>query len=302
MKQAETRFRDMAAAAAYIAVCEASFENRLRAVCREAAAGGRRILTLAGPSCSGKTTTAEMLKQEFAAIGKHLHTISIDDFYYDRDVLIARSRARGGEIDYDSPETVDVPRFAAVVREITSEPVACVPRFSFREGRRTGMRQIACTPSDAFLFEGIQAVYPELTRYLAGSPYEALFISVESAIEVGGTVFEPREVRFLRRLVRDYKFRATDAENTYTIWQSVLDNENGYIYPNIAPDVTRIDSALAYEVQVIKPFVLEVLDTLPPDSRFAADAAALRAKLAPIAPIPADLVPKNSVFREFIGN
>ena len=302
MKQAETRFRDMAAAAAYIAVCEASFENRLRAVCREAAAGGRRILTLAGPSCSGKTTTAEMLKQEFAAIGMHLHTISIDDFYYDRDVLIARSRARGGEIDYDSPETVDVPRFAAVVREITSEPVACVPRFSFREGRRTGMRQIACTPSDAFLFEGIQAVYPELTRYLAGSPYEALFISVESAIEVGGTVFEPREVRFLRRLVRDYKFRATDAENTYTIWQSVLDNENGHIYPNIAPDVTRIDSALAYEVQVIKPFVLEVLDTLPPDSRFAADAAALRAKLAPIAPIPADLVPKNSVFREFIGN
>ena len=302
MKQAETRFRDMAAAAAYIAVCEASFENRLRAVCREAAAGGRRILTLAGPSCSGKTTTAEMLKQEFAAIGKHLHTISIDDFYYDRDVLIARSRARGGEIDYDSPETVDVPRFAAVVREITSEPVACVPRFSFREGRRTGMRQIACTPSDAFLFEGIQAVYPELTRYLAGSPYEALFISVESAIEVGGTVFEPREVRFLRRLVRDYKFRATDAENTYTIWQSVLDNENGHIYPNIAPDVTRIDSALAYEVQVIKPFVLEVLDTLPPDSRFAADAAALRAKLAPIAPIPADLVPKNSVFRVFIGN
>ena len=275
MKQAETRFRDMAAAAAYIAVCEASFENRLRAVCREAAAGGRRILTLAGPSCSGKTTTAEMLKQEFAAIGKHLHTISIDDFYYDRDVLIARSRARGGEIDYDSPETVDVPRFAAVVREITSEPVACVPRFSFREGRRTGMRQIACTPSDAFLFEGIQAVYPELTRYLAGSPYEALFISVESAIEVGGTVFEPREVRFLRRLVRDYKFRATDAENTYTIWQSVLDNENGHIYPNIAPDVTRIDSALAYEVQVIKPFVLEVLDTLPPDSRFAADAVTL---------------------------
>ncbi len=302
MKQAETRFRDMAAAAAYIAACEDSFENRLRAVCREAAAGGRRILTLAGPSCSGKTTTAEMLKQEFAAIGKHLHTISIDDFYYDRDVLIARSRARGGEIDYDSPETVDVPRFAAVVREITSEPVARVPRFSFREGRRTGMRQIACTPSDAFLFEGIQAVYPELTRYLAGSPYEALFISVESAIDVGGTVFEPREVRFLRRLVRDYKFRATAAENTYTIWQSVLDNENGYIYPNIAPEVTRIDSALAYEVQVIKPFVLEVLDTLPPDSRFAADAAALRAKLAPIAPIPADLVPKNSVFREFIGN
>ena len=243
-----------------------------------------------------------MLKLEFAAIGKHLHTISIDDFYYDRDVLAARSRARGGEIDYDSPETVDIPRFAAVVREITNEPVACVPRFSFREGRRTGMRQIACTPSDAFLFEGIQAVYPELTRYLAGSPYEALFISPESAIDVGGIVFEPREIRFLRRLVRDYKFRASDAESTYAVWQSVLDNEDTHIYPNVAPDVTRIDSTLAYEVQVIKPFVLEVLDTLPVGSRFAADAAALREKLAPIEPISASFVPQHSVFREFIGS
>lgn len=302
MKQAKTEFKDAAAVAAYIGENEAQFEERLRTVCRAAAAGGRRILTLAGPSCSGKTTTAEMLKHEFAAIGKHLHTISIDDFYYDRDVLAARSRARGGEIDYDSPETVDIPLFAAVVREITSAPMASVPRFSFREGRRTGMRQIACTPSDAFLFEGIQAVYPELTRYLAGSPYEALFISPESAIDVGGIVFEPREIRFLRRLVRDYKFRASDAESTYAVWQSVLDNEDTHIYPNVASDVTRIDSTLAYEVQVIKPFVLEVLDTLPVGSRFAADAAALRGKLAPIEPISASFVPKHSVFREFIGS
>ena len=302
MKQAQIGLSGDAEIRMYIDANEASFEGRLRAVCREAAAGGRRILTLAGPSCSGKTTTAEMLKQEFAAIGKHLHTISIDDFYYDRDVLMARSRARGGEIDYDSPETVDIPLFAAVVREITNEPHASVPRFSFREGRRTGMRRIACTSSDAFLFEGIQAVYPELTQYLAGSPYEALFISPESAIAVGETVFEPRELRFMRRLVRDYKFRASDAESTYAVWQSVLDNENTHIYPNVAPDVTRIDSSLAYEVQVIKPFVLEVLDTLSADSRFAADAAALREKLAPIAPIPAAFVPKNSVFREFIGS
>lgn len=302
MKQAQIRLPDDAAMRAYIDGSEHAFEERLRTVCRTAAAGGRRILTLAGPSCSGKTTTAEMLKLEFTAIGKHLHTISIDDFYYDRDVLAARSRTRGGEIDYDSPETVDIPRFAAVVREITNEPVACVPRFSFREGRRTGMRQIACTPSDAFLFEGIQAVYPELTRYLAGSPYEALFISPESAVDVGGIVFEPREIRFLRRLVRDYKFRASDAESTYAVWQSVLDNEDTHIYPNVASDVTRIDSTLAYEVQVIKPFVLEVLDTLPVGSRFAADAAALREKLAPIEPISASFVPQHSVFREFIGS
>ena len=82
----------------------------------------------------------------------------------------------------------------------------------------------------------------------------------------------------------------------------MLDNEDTHIYPNVASDVTRIDSTLAYEVQVIKPFVLEVLDTLPVGSRFAADAAALREKLTPIEPISASFVPQHSVFREFIGS
>lgn len=302
MKQAKTGLTDPAAIAAYVDESETAFKNRLHAVCRAAASGGRRILTLAGPSCSGKTTAAELLKKEFAAVGKHLHTVSIDDFYYDRDLLAARARARGGEIDYDSPSTVDIPLFAAVVREITEAPYATVPRFSFREGRRTGMRQIRCTPDDAFLFEGIQAVYPELTCYLAGTPYAALFISVESAIEVGDIVFAPREIRFLRRLVRDFKFRNSDAAHTYMLWQSVLTNEDVHIYPHVTQDMMRIDSTLAYEIQVIVPFALEVLSTLLSDSAFAPAAAALRDKLSAIESISADFVPKNSVFREFIGS
>lgn len=302
MKQAKTGLTDPAAIAAYIGESEAAFKGRLRTVCRAAANGGRRILTLAGPSCSGKTTAAELLKKEFAAVGKHLHTVSIDDFYYDRDVLAARSRARGGEIDYDSPSTVDIPLFAAVVQQITEAEYASVPRFSFREGRRTGMRQIRCTPNDAFLFEGIQAVYPALTCYLAGSPYAALFISVESAIEIGGAVFEPREIRFLRRLVRDFKFRNSDAAHTYMLWQSVLDNEDAHIYPHVTADMMRIDSTLAYELQVIAPFALEVLSALPADNAFAPRAATLRERLSAIEPIAADFVPRDSVFREFIGS
>lgn len=302
MKQAKTVFQDEAQMSAYIHECENSFTVTLREVCRKAAGSGKRILTLAGPSCSGKTTTAEILKQEFHALGKHLHTISIDDFYYDRDILAARAAARGGEIDYDSPETIDIPFFAEAVREINECPYATIPRFSFKEGRRTGRRQISCTPNDAFLFEGIQAVYPDLTRYLAGSPYEALFISVEDSLSVGGKVFAPRELRFMRRLVRDYKFRASDAENTFAIWQSVLDNEETHIYPNIGANVTRLDSLLLYEVQVIKPFVLDVLSTLPACSAFAPQADKIREKLSGIEPIPAQLVPAESVFREFIGN
>ena len=302
MKQAKTEFQTEAQMKAYIDECEADFTGTLQKVCRKAANGGKRILTLAGPSCSGKTTTAEILKQEFYALGKHLHTISIDDFYYGRDILAARAAARGGEIDYDSPETIDIPFFAEAVREITECPYATLPRFSFKEGRRTGKRLISCTKSDAFLFEGIQAVYPELTKYLADSPYEALFISVEESLKVGGVLFAPRELRFMRRLVRDWKFRSSDAENTFTVWQSVVDNEETHIYPNVGKDVTRLDSLLAYEVQVIKPFVLDVLRTLPAGSVFAPRAAEIEEKLASIEPIPARLVPAESVFREFIGN
>ena len=298
MKEVTTGFRTKAEKRAFVEACENEFRAALRAVCAEAAEKSR-VLTLAGPTCSGKTTTAAMLQRVFAESGKTLHVISIDDFYFDHDRLVANSK---GEIDYDSPDTIDLECFGRAVEDIRDGGTFTVPRYDLAKGMRVGTTTLPITERDAYLFEGIQAVYPSLTAHFGSYPYTALFISVESALRVGDTVFEPREIRFLRRLVRDYHFRAADAAFTFYLWDSVCKNEDTNIYPNVSPAAKRIDSLLGYELFVIKPYALAVLDTLPPESIYRERADAIREKLATIPTFPADLVPKDSVFREFIGD
>ena len=110
MKTAKMHFSSEEEIRSYIDACEAEYLADVRAACACALQGGH-IITLCGPTCSGKTTTAEILDGAFLENGKELHTVSIDDFYFDRDLLIARSAARGESVDYDSPSTVDLARW-----------------------------------------------------------------------------------------------------------------------------------------------------------------------------------------------
>lgn len=300
MKQAKLQFSSAAQAAAYVDACEAEYRAEVEAACDIALAGGS-IITLAGPSCSGKTTTARILDDAFLQRGKELHTISIDDFYFDRNVLIARARERGEPLDYDSPSTIDLALFGEVIERIDAKGKVLLPKFDFQTGKRAAMEEITVTDGDVFLFEGIQAVYPELTKYLAAYNFTSLFISVEDSLVCGDAVFAPREIRFMRRLVRDARTRGATAEFTYSLWSGVVANEETHIYPNLAGVHHRIDSLLGYEVSVIKPYVLALLDTLPADSVYLPEANILREKLQNIPMLDGNYVPAGSVFREFIG-
>lgn len=300
MKQAKLHFLSAAQTAAYVDACEEEYRAAVDAACDIAVAGGS-IITLSGPTCSGKTTTARILDDAFLQRGKELHSISIDDFYFDRDVLIARAKERGEPLDYDSPSTIDLALFGEVIESIDAKGKVLLPKFDFKTGKRAAMEEISVTDGDVFLFEGIQAVYPELTRYLAAHSFTSLFISVEDSLKCGDAVFAPHEIRFMRRLVRDARTRGATAEFTYSLWDGVVANEEKHIYPNLSGVDCRIDSLLGYEVGVIKPYVLALLDTLPADSVYRADADILRKKLQNIPILDAKYVPAGSVFREFIG-
>lgn len=300
MKTAKMHFSSVEEQKRYIADCEAEYLEDVASACAAAQHGGR-IITLCGPTCSGKTTTAHILDAAFSARGKALHTVSIDDFYFDRAVLEARARESGMPLDYDSPSTIDLDLFGKVVADIDDGGTVTIPRFDFQTGKRQGYETFSVTEDDVFLFEGIQAVYPELTAYLAGRRYVSLFISVEQPIACGDAVFTPEELRFMRRLVRDARTRGASAEFTFSLWGGVLANEETHIYPNRGNVDQYIDSALAYEVSVIKPQVLSLLDTLPQGSAYRPEAVALRKKLKDVPVIDAALVPAESVFREFIG-
>lgn len=300
MKTAKMQFSSEEEIRRYIAACETEYLEDVASACARAQDGGH-IITLCGPTCSGKTTTAHILDAEFAARGKELHTVSIDDFYFDRAVLEARAKESGTPLDYDSPSTIDLDLFGKVVADIDDGGTVTIPRFDFQTGKRAGFETFPVTEDDVFLFEGIQAVYPELTAYLAGRRYVSLFISVEQPIAYGDAVFSPEELRFMRRLVRDARTRGASAEFTFSLWGGVLANEETHIYPNRGNVDQYIDSAMGYEVSVIKPQVLALLDTLPQGSTFFPEAVALRKKLKNVPVIDAALVPKESVFREFIG-
>lgn len=296
MKTAKTEFFSENEITEYVNECENGYLSDVSGAL-EATKNGGRIITLSGPTCSGKTTTSLILDGEFEKCGKTLHTVSIDDFYIDRDILDKRCREKGIPLDYDSPSTIDFDYFGEVIEAIDKKSSVTLPRFDFTVGKRTGYYDIKITQDDVFMFEGIQAVYPECTSLLASHNYTALFISVGDGIAYDKVTFGPRELRLLRRIVRDYRTRNTSPEKTLALWEGVCKNEDAHIFPNLTEEHIYIDSSLAYEASVIKPFAEPLLKSCP-DSE---TAKRLLKKLENVPSLDAKYVPNGSVFREFIG-
>ncbi len=288
---------------AYVDRCEADFEVRLNAACDAVCAvEGLRLIGLSGPSCSGKTTTANKLIDTLSRRGKTVHIVSIDDFYYDRAVLTARAEEAGREIDYDSIDTIDFEALRECVREIFTDENTVVPRYDFKTGTRSGYVEYAFDDNDLFIFEGIQAIYPEIVALFREYCYRSVYICVESSLEVNGIVFDPKEIRFMRRMVRDYNFRAAAPEFTYFLWRSVRANEDAHIYPYVDTADVRIDSTMPYELNMITPYLMPLLAEIKPESEYYADACALmaRIKAAELVPIPSAYLAENSLYHEFL--
>lgn len=286
----------------YVKLGEDGFEEQLdKAAERVRSDTGINLITLAGPSCSGKTTTANKLIHELTRDGRRVHAVSIDDFYLDRDVLNARAEKNGGKIDYDSPSTLDFDTLADCMGEILSNGIAKLPCFDFTSGMRVGYSIIDIVPEDTFIFEGIQALYPEFTALIAGRQYLSLFISLADDADIGGTVLDCNELRFFRRLVRDNRFRGAAPEFTYRLWEGVRANEEKNIYPNVASTDMQINSFMPYEINAIKPKLMSVLKKVPSDDGFFKSAEMIMQLFDRVEAIPESMIPEYSVFREFIG-
>ena len=288
--------------AAFVSACEEEFENKLRDAAAAVCAHDEvRLVALSGPSCSGKTTTANKLISELSAHGKKVHVVSIDDFYYDKEYLHARAAADPEiEIDYDSVSTIDLPALTECIREIFSDEETLVPRFDFKQGKRVGYTHIDPSDDDLFIFEGIQAIYPEITALFAEHPSRSVYICVESGIDCGGTKFEPNEIRMLRRLVRDFHFRNSSPEFTLYLWESVRANEEKNIFPYVSDVDIRIDSALPFEINLLKPYLEDILSEIPENNEFIGLSRSIIEKIADIRPIDKKYLRENSLYYEFI--
>ena len=282
--------------------CEARFAERLAEIAAEI--GGRehlRLCTLTGPTCSGKTTAAEMLVARLAAYGKRVHVISIDDFYYPTEYLKRLSRKKGlSSIDYDSVDTIDLVALRDFTEEIFESPIVHCPIFDFRHGTRTGYREMAIDDRDVFLFEGIQAAYPEVTSLLDEHGSISLYIAPHTSIETPRHTFAPNEIRLLRRIVRDENFRHTSAEFTMGLWESVRRNEEAHIFPHIGGEHLHIDSTMPYEIGMLRPYLERMLASVSPKSPHREMADRILWAIGETAPLPADWIEEGFLYREFI--
>ena len=261
-----------------------------------------RLITVSGPSCAGKTTSSAKLERSLEDHGYQVHVISIDDFFLDRDFLVRRAESRGEKPDFDSPDTIDFAAFADVISAISSSRSARVPIFSFQSGSRVGYRTLTPTGKrDVYLIEGIQAVYPEVVACFGKSPFVSLFVSPEVNLSVNGVALCAEDIRFLRRLVRDAKFRNAAPEFTFTLWETVRSNEEKNIFPNLSAVTYRIDSYLEYELYMIAPFAKALLVGITPDSEHFVKAERYYRMLNSLPEISHTYLPSDSLFREFIG-
>lgn len=285
----------------FILACEEAFFAQVDNIADKILSCGKKFIALSGPTCSGKTTASDRICHAFLARGIRVKTVSIDDFYIDRNVLLERAKAAGKPIDFDSPTTINLELLADFVHKLQQGEVAEMPHYSFVEGKCVSYTPVCGKDADYFLFEGIQAIYPNVLDILGKENVISLAIRPSTSIQIDGELFSSHELRFARRLVRDFRYRNASAEYTFYLWEGVRENEELHIMPYEDQVDFRIDSTMAYEPFVIRDYVLHYLSLVPEDNRYKDKAEDLTAKYQKIPSIDSKYVPDHSIFREFIG-
>ncbi|MBO5295124.1 MAG: hypothetical protein J6B71_07790 [Clostridia bacterium] len=286
----------------YVAEQDADFESRLQDLSERIASSSElKLIGLTGPTCAGKTTAAKKLTAALEQHGHRVHVISIDDFYYDKEILQKRADDDPDiEIDYDSEDTIDISLLTEKTKSLLKGDPTQMPRFDFPSGCRLQGQLLDPDPTDVFLFEGIQLLYPKIHAILNGPSYHCIYICASSAIELNGVRFEPNEIRLMRRLVRDYRYRASKPDFTLYLWQSVRANEEKNIFPNAHRCHDVIDSTMPYEIGMLKPYLEEILLQMEPSSPYFGQAEALLDKLRSVSAVPSEYMTENSLYKEFI--
>ncbi len=287
---------------AFVAACDRDLEMRMEAIASKLAkTQGLHIIGLTGPTCAGKTTAAKKLTHVIEAHGHEVHIISIDDFYYDQEHLLALSAKNGsGEIDYDSEETIDIELLAEKVGSLLAGKETQLPRFDFHSGLRVDGEVILPKEGDVFLFEGIQILYPQVRAILEKGGYQSIYICPTSSIVIGDVIFPPNRIRLLRRLVRDSIYRSSGAPFTFFLWKSVRENEKNNIFPHVHLCDEHLDSTCAYEIGMLKPYLQRLLKDFPREDPKYEVAQEILSQLAGVTEISSDYIAPNSLYKEFI--
>jgi uridine kinase len=287
-----------------ILIAEALHERHIAQMASDVAAqhreSGVRLVTIAGPSSSGKTTFAKRLAIQLSTQGLRPFTIELDNYFVPRRLT---PLDENGDYDYENVHAVDIGLFNEQLVKLMAGDEVRLSRYDFIKGDRAwAERPTRITPEHIIIVEGIHGLNPELLKEVPAAAVYRIYCSALTQLNIDRHNRVPTtDVRLIRRIVRDYAYRGYSAQDTIERWESVRKGEKKWIFPFQENADQLFNSSLAYELTVLRPLVEPLLRQVDPQSGCFIEANRLLAFLRWVHPLSPDKVPGNSLLREFVG-
>ena len=284
-----------------IQISEALQEKKIAQIADEIAhRPGIKMVLIAGPSSSGKTTTCKRISVQLAVNGLQPIGISLDDYFLDRDQT---PRDESGDYDFEHLHALNIPLLNQQLNALFRGEEVELPRYNFQQGKSEWSgKHLQLKGNEILVVEGIHALNPELTAEIPDSQKFRIYASALTTILLDNHNYIPTtDNRLLRRIIRDYKYRGVSAQETIRRWPSVRKCDNRWIFPYQENADAMFNSAMLFELAVIKQQAEPLLEQVPENCVEHAEAYRLRKFLKYIKPIPEAQIPPTSLLREFLG-
>ena len=262
--------------------------------------GGARVVLIAGPSSSGKTTTSKRLAIQLMTNLMKPFTISLDNYFVNRDQT---PRDAEGDYDYESLYSLDLKQFNRDLNDLIAGKEVRLPTYVFETGTRIYKDDpVRLDPGEILIVEGIHGLNPELTKDIPEDQKFRVYVSALTTLSIDDHNWVPTtDNRLLRRIIRDHKYRGTSALDTLKRWPKVRAGEERWIFPYQENADATFNSSLLFELGVMRDYAEEILSRVPSDVPEYATAYRLRKFLSYFRPISIEAVPPTSLLREFLG-
>lgn len=284
-----------------IRIDETLQSNRLLTVAKEINKKSKevKIVLIAGPSSSGKTTTSRKLCMYLESFGLKPKALSMDDYFVEREDT---PLDEFGKPDYECLEAVDMKLFDSQIAELLKGKEVSIPTFNFPLGKKEYNKKLHLEENDILIIEGIHALDDKVLTNIPRNKKYKIYISALTELNIDDhNRISTTDNRLLRRIIRDNRTRNYGVDHTLKIWSSVRSGEEKYIFPFQDDADFTFNSALIYEIGVLKTYVEPLLYSVSPDSEYYEEAKRLINFLRLFLPIPADSIGEDSILREFIG-
>lgn len=280
---------------------EALHEKKIAEIADEICRGGKRIILIAGPSSSGKTTTARRLCIQLQVNGKKPIYLGTDDYFVERHETPLDEK---GEPDFEALEAVDIKLFNEHMNALLAGQAVDIPEFDFINGTKVfGKRITSIAQDQPIVIEGIHALNQELTKYIDDEWKYRIYISPFVQLNMDNhNRIATTDARMLRRMIRDNRYRGKTAHGTIAEWPKVRRGEDKNIFPFNGQADVLFNTALAYELCILKKYAMPLLEQVKPGEREFSEASRLKKMLYFVESVEDDsVVPNNSILKEFIG-